>query len=125
MDSLVPVCVFQKRQFHKLPVSIRLSFCPQTQYSLVPRPPLFFVLRFPVFCSSVCVQYSTWTRKSTVSSASMYYTEHKLKNKKWGRPKNEARHNVSPSFHNACLSQLSLPAFKLPFCKNMCPFYMT
>ena len=35
--------------------------------SLVPRPPPFFVLWF------------------------VYYTEHKPKNKKWGRPGNEAR----------------------------------
>ena len=28
---------------------------------------------------------------SVVSSASVYYTKRKLKNKKWGRPGNEAR----------------------------------
>ena len=28
---------------------------------------------------------------SVVSSASVYYTEHKPKNKKWGKPGNEAR----------------------------------
>ena len=32
------------------------------------------------------------------------------------------RHNVSPHFHNCCLSQLSLPTSKLLFYKNTCKF---
>ena len=42
----------------------------------------------PVFCPSVCVQY--FSR----SSASVYYPEHKPKNKKTGRPGNEASCHV-------------------------------
>ena len=43
----------------------------------------------PRFRSSVCVQYNTWKQKR--SSASVYYTECKPKNKKKrGRPGNEA-----------------------------------
>ena len=50
--------------------------------SLVPRPPPFFVLRFV---------FSIIHGSGRHSSASVYYTEHKPKNKKRGRPGNEAR----------------------------------
>ena len=39
----------------------------------------------PRFCSSVCIQYNTWKQKSIRrSSASVYYTERKQKNKNGG-----------------------------------------
>ena len=34
------------------------------------------------------------------------------------------RHNITPHFNNLCLSQMSLPTFKLPFYKSMCQFYV-
>ena len=49
-------------------------------FSLVPRPPPFFVLRFAFSIIH-----------GSRSSTSVYYTERKLKNKKkWGRPGNKA-----------------------------------
>ena len=55
--------------------------------SLVPMPPPFFVW----FAFSI-IHESGRARKTLFShsSASVYYTERKLKNKKWGRPGNEA-----------------------------------
>ena len=63
--------------------------------SLVSITPPLYLASFPglpCFCSSVCIQYNTRKRKSTKtgSSASVYYTERKPKNKKRGRPGNEA-----------------------------------
>ena len=51
--------------------------------SLVPRPPTFFVLWFSF---SIIYGSEIFLR----SSVSVYYTERKLKNKKRGRPGNEA-----------------------------------
>ena len=69
-----------------------MNFEPNST-GLVPRPPKFFVLQFAfsiIHGSGRALPLPCIILNANRSSASVYFTECKPKNKKWGRPGKEA-----------------------------------
>ena len=94
--SLSPSSCALASLFHHFLASILHSPTPSTLASF-PGLSCFF---FFFFLSLVCIQYDIWKRKSSKALSLFFlfhcYTEHKLKNKKQGRPGNEATTPFTP-----------------------------
>ena len=90
--SLSPSSCALASLFHHFLASILHSPTPST---LALFPGLFLFV-----CSLVCIQYDIWKRKSSKALSLFFlfhcYTERKRKNKKQGRPGNEATSPFTP-----------------------------